>query len=472
MRPTSLFTRVIAATIAAVSVTAMVAGFGLTEIFDQAIARRALNELRNEMRFLAGELRSEANGQISLERNPADPRYEQPYGGRYWQIEIEGYAPVRSRSLWDTTVTLTESVPKEGLFLAFLTGPAGQILTAFEQSITIPSEQDLRTVRVAVGFDRSEWDGDRRAFLRLLVPSLAALMAIFMIAMFVFQRLALRPLVALRTSLAQVHDDKAGRVEGRFPTELQPLVDDLNHLIGHGEAALQRARAQAGELAHGLKTPLAVLDALAREQHVNGSKSLATEIRDQVDQMNRHVRHALARARMALRSPVRERHTPVRPTAEKIIKALSRLPDANRITWQIEIPEKITAPLDVTDLTEILGNLLDNARKCARQKIVLRGCEDGRALILDIDDDGAGMPRADETRFIHARDSDHASGNGLGLTIVRDLAETIGGRLELSRSDIGGLRARVIVPRGNIGRPAPAIAREAVAAPEMESRRT
>ena len=158
---------------------------------------------------------------------------------------------------------------------------------------------------------------------------------------------------------------------------------------------LERARARAGELAHGLKTPLAVLDVLARDFSKTGAATASKEICDQVDVMNRHVRHTLARARAAVADPFSNRRTRVRPIARRIVNALSRLPDAERLSWDINIDDAFALPFDEDDLTEILGNLLDNARKWARHRIIVDGQEINDSLIFEVDDDGPGMPDAE-----------------------------------------------------------------------------
>ena len=163
--------------------------------------------------------------------------------------------------------------------------------------------------------------------------------------------------------------------------------------------------------------------------------------------MNRHVRHTLARARAAVADPFSNRRTRVRPIARRIVNALSRLPDAERLSWDINIDDAFALPFDEDDLTEILGNLLDNARKWARHRIIVDGQEINDSLIFEVDDDGPGMPDAEHDR-INGETRPYASraGTGLGLPIVRDLVEPLGGRLELTRAEIGGLRARIVVP--------------------------
>jgi signal transduction histidine kinase len=447
MTPGSLSTRLLAAASAGIVLAIVAAGLGLTKIFDGAIERRAASELRNDLRFLAGELRLEPEAAPVLDRNPPDPRFEQPYGGRYWQIEVAGHDPIRSRSLWDTSLVVPPPAGSNQGVLATVRGPNDQTLAVLVQSILVPDGQRDQPIRVAVGLDRAELESDRTSFLQLLVPSLAVLAIFLALSMWLFQRFALRPLGRLRTALGQVHEGDAKRVGGRFPAEVQPLVDDLNRLLDHREMTLERARARAGELAHGLKTPLAVLDVVARDLSKTGAAMASEEIRDQVDVMNRHVRHTLARARAAVADPFSNRRTRVRPIARRIVNALSRLPDAERLSWDINIDEAFALPFEEGDLTEILGNLLDNARKWARHRIIVDGQEVDDSLIFEVDDDGPGMPDAEHARIDgETRPDATRAGTGLGLPIVRDLVEPLGGRLELTRAEIGGLRARIIVP--------------------------
>jgi hypothetical protein len=124
MKLDSLSTRLFTATIAGIILATAAAGFGLTQIFDRAIERRAATELRNELRFLVGELRFEPDGTVALERNPADPRYDQPYGGRYWQIDTDGRDPARSRSLWDAALTVPSPPSSGEISLTTVRGPA------------------------------------------------------------------------------------------------------------------------------------------------------------------------------------------------------------------------------------------------------------------------------------------------------------------------------------------------------------
>ena len=256
MTPGSLSTRLLAAASAGIVLAVVAAGLGLTKIFDGAIERRAASELRNDLRFLAGELRLEPEAAPVLERNPPDPRFEQPYGGRYWQIEVAGHDPIRSRSLWDTSLVVPAPAGSNQGVLATVEGPSDQTLAVLVQSILVPDGQRDQPVRVAVGLDRAELESDRASFLQLLVPSLGVLAIFLALSMWLFQRFALRPLGHLRTALGQVHEGDAKRVGGRFPAEVQPLVDDLNRLLDHREMNLERARARAGELAHGLRRRL------------------------------------------------------------------------------------------------------------------------------------------------------------------------------------------------------------------------
>ena len=424
-----------------IALALLLAGIGLTVILDRVLDARTADGLDRLAKLIAGQVMLAPDGTLSLPREPPDPRFATPYGGLYWQIEGEGRS-LRSRSLWDRglgTVPDGEGEPAVG----DLSGPDGGRLIAVTRRVTIPHSGGTAALAVTAAEDRRDLAQSRASFLRLLVPALIALFVALTLAMALFVRRALGPFRTLRADLAAVHAGAKPRLSEAFPEEVRPLVADLNRLLDAQERDLERARTGAADMAHGLKTPLAVLDALARRTE-GADPALAEEIAEQARAMGRQVERTLARARAAS-GGLRRRACPAAPVAKRIAGALRRLPDGEALRWEIAIPADLAFPGDEDDLTEILGNLLDNARKWAHRRIAVSGGADGTEARLVVEDDGPGMSEAAIAGIARGRRWDESRpGTGFGIAIARDLAEAAGAGMRLDRSDLGGLRVTLV----------------------------
>jgi signal transduction histidine kinase len=280
-------------------------------------------------------------------------------------------------------------------------------------------------------------------------PTAAALVAV-LFALFGFLQLrqGMSPINQLRNRLAAVHKGVDARVGGRYPVEVQPLVDDLNALLDERERRIASAVAKAGDLAHGLKTPLAVLAHAAQQAQAAGHEQLATEIDQQIDRMRRQIDYHLARARSAAASASPVARASIAASAEGLVRTLQRLHAERGLRIEIDAPASHAFRGQREDLEEMLGNLFDNACKWARTQVRFTSSKEGGQIVIAVDDDGPGiepsMREAVMQRGVRADES--AQGSGLGLAIVRDLAEIYGGSLSLEESPMGGARARLTLP--------------------------
>jgi signal transduction histidine kinase len=258
-------------------------------------------------------------------------------------------------------------------------------------------------------------------------------------------RHGLSPFNALRERLAAVRKGQDRRVEGHYPSEVQPLVDDLNALLEHRDLTVKRAIAKAGDLAHALKTPLAVLAHEAEVADGAGQGELAAVMRQQVERMRRQVDYHQAAPGA---------HSSVRASAEGLARTLLRLHAGRGLAIQVDIAAAHAVRAEREDLDEMLGNLLDNACKWGRSQITIASNAEGSTVIITVDDDGPGLeaPMRNAVLQRGVRADEAAPGSGLGLAIVRDLAELYGGSIALSASPPGGLRATLQLP-GRAARP-------------------
>jgi signal transduction histidine kinase len=251
----------------------------------------------------------------------------------------------------------------------------------------------------------------------------------------------------LRARLSAVQTGHDRRVNGKYPTEVQPLVDDLNALLEDREKAVRRALATAGDLAHGLKTPLAVLAQEAERAGAAGDSKLAEDIVQQVERMRRQVDYHLARARAASGATPATR-CPVALSAEGLVRTLLKLHAGRVLDVRLNVAADISVRAQREDVDEMLGNILDNSCKWAKARITIEAAAMDANIVINVDDDGPGLAGELRTLVLQrcVRADEAAPGFGLGLAIVRDLAELYGGSILLGDSPLGGLRAQLSLP--------------------------
>ena len=433
----SLRRRLLWAAAAWIALALALAAWALTLLFRAHVEDELASRMRGHLDELTAAVTRPPGGAWALAREPGDPAFRQPFSGFYWIVETPG-APLRSRSLWDHALAL----PASGAARLETAGPRGEPLVWWARTVQPPGAE--APLRVAVGADVSRLDALTRSFARALAASLAVLGAVLMAAAALQVRLGLAPLARLGEALGALRADRSQRVPGRWPAEVQPLVADLNAVLDANAAILERARTQSGNLAHALKTPLAVIG--------NAAAALppaeAALIGEQAERMRRTVELHLVRARAAAIAHTRGPGTPLRAALDAVLRSLARLHADKGLAF--EVRGETTAPFrgELQDLQEMLGNLLDNAAQWARRRVEVTLAEQGDRLLVTIDDDGPGIPAAERARVLQRgeRLDEQPAGAGLGLAIVDDLARLYGGRLALADSPLGGLRAALELP--------------------------
>nr|WP_301340872.1 sensor histidine kinase [Azospirillum brasilense] len=414
------------------------AGLVLSGLFRDHVARRFEAELTNHLDQLAALTELGADGVPVLRQPLSDPRFRRPLSGLYWQVGPGDAPALRSRSLWDEALALPPDEVADGdIHRHSVVGPAGRQLSVLERAVTLPN--GTAPLRMAVAQDEAELRAVVADFNRVLWLSLGALALALIAAAVVQVSVGLRPLVRLRAELAAVRAGRRKRFGGDSPREVQPLLDDLNALLDHSEEVVVRARLQAGNLAHALKTNLAVL---ANEAEGEGAARRVAEMR-------RHIDHHMARARAAAARGLPGVATPVADSAGALARVLEKLQGGGRVTVAVRVPREHVFAGERADLDEMLGNLLDNAMKWAGSRVeVASRLEAGGMLAVVIEDDGPGLPadRRDAVLAPGVRLDESTPGSGLGLAVVRDVARLYGGDLRLGDSPLGGLRVELVLP--------------------------
>lgn len=437
-----------------------VGGLFLSSIFRGAVERSFDTRLSSELESVIAVAELDCDGTIAMAKPLIAERFMNPFSGWYWQIavvEADAANPkqtMHSRSLWDHSL-MTGSAPAAGeIRKAFVLGPKGQRLRVVERVVSFPASDEEeagktcvgnKNVRLLVAGDLKDVEADVAGFNSTLSWSIVMLGAGLILLMFVQVRLGLAPLNQVSQSLAAIREGRADKLEGAFPTEIQPLADELNALVAHNAEVVARARTHVGNLAHFLKTPLSVL---ANEvQGIPGA--MAETVARQVQVMRRQVDHYLARARTVGSVSVIGARTEVAPVVSDLTRALSKIYVSRGIRIERQCPEGLSFRGDRSDLEEMIGNLMDNACKWAEGDVTIAVSQGkpGRLLVL-VGDDGPGLNDDQKLRVMERgeRLDESKPGSGLGLGIVKEIASLYGGTLELKRGEAGGLSVELDLP--------------------------
>ena len=463
----SLRLRLLAGTLFWIAASILVAGWGLSSLFRQHVANQFHAELRTHLDQLTAQLVLDPQGQPQLALPLSDPRLSRPYSGTYWQVDLLGSAngasaapdsgKLRSRSLWDHVLVVPADTPADGqLHQHRVRGPQDKMLGMIERSVRIEDANNgkARTFRLIAAADEIFMEEPVARLSGTLWLALGVLAVGLIVAALMQVLVGLAPLRSLRSALTKVHNGETQRLEGQFPGEITPLIDEFNTVLAHNAEVVERARTHAGNLAHALKTPLSVLAnaadaAIAAPGKQAQASELARLVAEQVGIARKQVDYHLARAQAAAASRVPGAQTALQPVVDGLLRVMRRVHAERQLSITVAAwPASLSFRGEAQDLQEMLGNLLDNACKWASQHVELSARTEGSTLTILIDDDGPGVAAEQRNAVIGrgVRADQQVPGSGLGLSIVDDLARLYGGQLALSESPLGGLRAALTLP--------------------------
>lgn len=375
------------------------------------------------------------DGTPALVRPPTDPRLSQPLSLYGWQLETEAGAMLaRSGSLLDLRLAAPPGIYNGGVGA----GPEGEPLRVMRRLFTLPGAGEALAVIVTV--PRSEIDAALFRVRQPLALSLIVLGAGLAAASLAQVGWGLRTLDRMGRDIRAIRAGQAERLPLPPVAELRPVAAELNALLDANRLVIARAREHLGNLAHSLRTPLSALGNTLPPDHPG---------RALVDRMDRQITWHLRRARSAGTPRLLGQSTPVAPVIDDLLLVLRRMAESRGVAITRRCAPAARFAGEHQDLEEMLGNLLENAVKYAKARIEVSAAQHDGALVVGIEDDGPGMADADHALALSRGgrlDEMGPSGAGLGLAIVADLAGLYGGRLDLGRSALGGLKATLTLP--------------------------
>lgn len=382
------------------------------------------------------------SGRFELAFNPSDPRYNDLYSGWYWEVKQGAKTLRRSDSLGESALNLENTVPTTEVLIHEIEGPKKETLRVHVIEIRIdPDREPLVFLATAplTGITEDVVDYSNHIIFGFIVLGIGLLLAVVLQV-----RVALKPLKAISTRIGEIREGKADKLPEDQLEDVQPLVDELNNLLDHNAVLVKRARNQLGDLAHSVKNPLTVINNAAQKLETGQRELILKQTKD----ISKNVDHYLSRARTFGTEKVLGSRTSIKAVAEDLVYAMQRIYQDRELEFDLSRLQGCWFKGEGQDLEEMLGNLLDNACKWAKSRVII-GCgpNNGRLEIL-VEDDGPGI---DEKEFEFVMQRGHKldesiPGHGQGLGIVKDIAALYGGSLELAKGEMGGLKARLILP--------------------------
>jgi two-component system sensor histidine kinase PhoQ len=417
----------------------------------RAVAQRSQRDLLNaQMIALIATAEPNEDGLIVPRLPEREGRLTVTGSGLYAAVSAAGRLSWRSPSAEGSVEDFGPALAPGPPTFRYLTDTRGQRLAAVSRGL---QWEDVGELTFTVAEDMTSYNEQLAGFRKGLASGFAVVALLLLAALAVLLRWALTPLRRLAREIRAVERSEREQLDDRWPSELHGVVANLNTLLQAERTRITRYRDTLGNLAHSLKTPLAVLRASFTRGNPDATEAAIKVVNEQVDRMGAIVEHQLRRAQTSGGVSVGQQAVEVLPIAQDLRRTLLKAHGRKDFAIELAIPPELLFVGDRDDLTEALGNLVDNAAKWCRARVrVEAGLRDdtgaGQKLRLAIEDDGPGIPAGERERVLKrgARADEHTPGHGLGLAMVRDMAGLYGGRLELGDSPLGGCRVELRLP--------------------------
>ncbi len=445
MLPNSLFLRLIVVSFTWLGATLLVTALLLVILFRGHIEQRFDAQLLDHLEELVAASEATPQGALQMTWRPSDPRFNRPHSGWYWEILQAGGSVARSGSLGRDRLKVAEPAAGGISQIQRFSGPEDEPLQVLARRITFPEME--KSLLFVVAGPVADIEEDVRAFTGQVAATLTVLGVGLLLVVWFQVRFGLHPLRALHRALGEIRNGRTQRLPENFPVEVEPVVSELNGLLDHNRALLERARTQVGNLAHVLKNPLTVIR--------NEAKAIDNEsgrvIREQTLAMSSSVDRYLSQARIAGTAGILGARADVNKIIEDLCFSMERLYQHRDIKIQHSGPAEGWFRGEAQDLEEMLGNLMDNACKWARSRVSIRvACDDHRLRIV-VEDDGRGIPEIQQLEVLERgrRLDEMVPGSGLGLGIAQDIAGLYRGSITLGPASGGGVKVLLDLPAAN-----------------------
>ncbi|MBM5572846.1 MULTISPECIES: ATP-binding protein [Deefgea] len=421
-----------------------VTGFAVQNIYRQHLQDSHFTRLQSAVYLLIAMTELNPQGQLILPKQLAEPLFSIPNSGLYAFIDN----PAQTEKWASPSAAQLQQLPALNLSTgvwqqdALRIGQRDFLQTAYQ--VRWLAGQTAQTIRFRVLEDQQYVQAQLAQFQRALWGGLAAAAVCLLLAQALILRWGLTPLRRLEVELAAIEGGEQAEVTGEYPRELAPLAGRLNRLVEQERARQQRYREALADLAHSLKTPLAIL------RSEQSGDDYAQRVNEQVTRMDHIVQHQLNRA--ALRGSVElAAAIALKPIAERVLAAMQKVYAGRGLTFTLDCADDVAWPLDEGDAFEVLGNLLDNAGKFARLHVTLSLSRDDGGLLMIVADDGPGFgdePVRALQRGIRLDEHTDKPGQGIGLAVVADIVDAYGGTIQLGRSTLNGAEVRIVFSKG------------------------
>ncbi|MEQ1770818.1 MAG: HAMP domain-containing sensor histidine kinase, partial [Devosia sp.] len=325
-----------------------------------------------------------------------------------------------------------------------LPGPSDQSLSALIRTVRF----DGNGFRVTLAENRAVLNESVMRFGWQLAVALGVLGVALVVAAWFQVRLGLAPLEKVRASIEALRNKPDARLLPEFPREVMPLVGEVNALMETQESAISFARKRAADLAHGLKTPLSVLEGVAGKLNDAGDFDTSKTLGDLTAEMADRIDYQLRLSRLRMRTEAHQLRASLNSAVTRSVSVLQKTREGEVLDWQLESGKDVAVDMDSHDLIELVGVLLENAAKWAAHRVSITIVPDGGSARLCISDDGPGLPD-DQIELIGQRGvrlDETRQGSGLGLAIAKEITALNRGTIHFARAHEGGLSVTVTLP--------------------------
>ena len=426
-----------------ITASLVITGLMLVQIHSEHTAKHYDAHVSMHLEELTGASHFAPDGKFRLSFFPSDPRYKNLNSGWYWEVKQLGKTLIRSPSLGEHILDMRTIQPDSKVMVTEIVGPVEELLRVHIIAIKIdPGQEPLLFLATAPMTGILE---DVVEYSDHVIYTFLALGIGLFLAVVLQVRVALKPLKAISSGISDIREGKAIKLPEEQLEDVRPLVDELNNLLDHNAVLVKRARNQLGDLAHSVKNPLTVI---TNEAHNMESEQRKLIIK-QTSEIGKNVDHYLSRARTYGTEKVLGSRSSVKAATEDLVYAMKRIYQERELEYDLSGLLGCWFRGEAQDLEEMMGNLIDNASKWASSNVVVYcGPIDEGRLEIVVEDDGPGIPEEEfESVMRRGHKLDESiPGHGQGLGIVKDISGLYGGLLQLGRSEMGGLRAGLILP--------------------------